>query len=318
MADHIKLIGIIINFIIGFSLMSYIYHIARNYFFSFNKLLLLHVTCINLLLLMLFLAKYLEINVFSNISGKVVILDEIACYFLYVLFIGLSYSMFGIFFGFSQKRMPFLIKKLSIILLCVASLTSIMVAVLNNAIIYNWYNVFYNNFAVLLIVVGFIIIEPIILIKILLISNGKIDSKEIRLYKIFSLLYLSRYFFILVCYLFAYDILRLTIIILYMNLIPFIWLRFYFIPYFKNRSLIDSDKLILDILYRKNNISDREKEIIKMILGGMTNKEICDSLFISIRTVKNHIYNIYKKMNINSRYQLINTFMNHKNDMKKI
>ncbi|MCG8573183.1 MAG: helix-turn-helix transcriptional regulator [Spirochaetes bacterium] len=52
----------------------------------------------------------------------------------------------------------------------------------------------------------------------------------------------------------------------------------------------------------------REKEIIKLILRGKSNKEIGDELFISERTVKNHIYNTYKKLDINSRFELIHLF----------
>ena len=36
-----------------------------------------------------------------------------------------------------------------------------------------------------------------------------------------------------------------------------------------------------------------------------TNKEIKDQLFISYNTVKNHIYNIYQKLGVNSRSQMI-------------
>lgn len=55
-------------------------------------------------------------------------------------------------------------------------------------------------------------------------------------------------------------------------------------------------------------ITDREKEIVYLILEGKSNKEIAESLFISINTVKIHIYNIYRKLNINKRGDIYNIF----------
>lgn len=53
------------------------------------------------------------------------------------------------------------------------------------------------------------------------------------------------------------------------------------------------------------NLSKREKEIIDLMLQGDTNVEISEKLFISISTVKKHVYNIFTKMGINSRIQLM-------------
>jgi DNA-binding NarL/FixJ family response regulator len=55
-------------------------------------------------------------------------------------------------------------------------------------------------------------------------------------------------------------------------------------------------------------LSPREQEIIRLILLGKTNKEIADELFISIKTVKNNIYNIFKRFNLKNRVQLTNFF----------
>jgi ligand-binding sensor domain-containing protein/DNA-binding CsgD family transcriptional regulator len=55
-----------------------------------------------------------------------------------------------------------------------------------------------------------------------------------------------------------------------------------------------------------HDISSREREILKLMLQGKSNKEIEDMLFISFHTVKNHVYHIFQKLKINSRGQLIN------------
>jgi ligand-binding sensor domain-containing protein/DNA-binding CsgD family transcriptional regulator len=59
-------------------------------------------------------------------------------------------------------------------------------------------------------------------------------------------------------------------------------------------------------LFARFKISEREQEIIGLILKGKTNKDIEEELFISIKTVKSHVYNIYRKMGVKNRLELIN------------
>ncbi len=58
------------------------------------------------------------------------------------------------------------------------------------------------------------------------------------------------------------------------------------------------------------HISAREKEIIRLVLRGKSNREIEDALFISMGTVKNHVYSIFQKLGIKNRSQLITLFKN--------
>jgi ATP/maltotriose-dependent transcriptional regulator MalT len=52
-------------------------------------------------------------------------------------------------------------------------------------------------------------------------------------------------------------------------------------------------------------LTDRENEILKLIAGGLSNREISSSLFISESTVENHIHNIYEKLDIANRAQAV-------------
>jgi len=55
----------------------------------------------------------------------------------------------------------------------------------------------------------------------------------------------------------------------------------------------------------KNRLTEREKEIINLVIDGLSNKQIAGRLFITERTVKTHLGNIFSKVGINNRTDLI-------------
>ena len=66
----------------------------------------------------------------------------------------------------------------------------------------------------------------------------------------------------------------------------------------------NNEKEVEEFLVRKD-ISKREREIISLLIAGKSNKEIASELFISYNTVKTHVKNIYRKLEITNRVQLI-------------
>ncbi|WIV10509.1 response regulator transcription factor [Proteiniborus sp. MB09-C3] len=64
------------------------------------------------------------------------------------------------------------------------------------------------------------------------------------------------------------------------------------------------------------SLTKREYEVLTLIAEGMNNREIAEKLFISEKTVKNHVSNIFKKIDVADRVQAaIFTF---RNNIKKI
>jgi len=52
-------------------------------------------------------------------------------------------------------------------------------------------------------------------------------------------------------------------------------------------------------------LTDREKDILKLLVEGHTKRKIADELFISFHTVNTHLKNIYSKLQVNSRSKAI-------------
>lgn len=82
------------------------------------------------------------------------------------------------------------------------------------------------------------------------------------------------------------------------------YLKTYSDLYLSVKSNSEKDLLKLE----SYNITDREKEIIELLISGLTNDEIAERLFISPQTVKNNLTTIYKKTNVRNRVELRNLF----------
>ena len=55
----------------------------------------------------------------------------------------------------------------------------------------------------------------------------------------------------------------------------------------------------------KSKLSEKELEIIKLLEKGLTNKSISSECNISENTVKFHLKNIFKKLNVHNRVEAI-------------
>lgn len=56
------------------------------------------------------------------------------------------------------------------------------------------------------------------------------------------------------------------------------------------------------------HITPREVEVLTMLSKGLTYSEVADQLFISVKTLKKHIYNIYEKLHVDNKVEALNKF----------
>lgn len=66
---------------------------------------------------------------------------------------------------------------------------------------------------------------------------------------------------------------------------------------------IELDKL--NRIAEMHELTDREREVLVYAYKGMTNPEIADMLFISRNTVKKHMHNIFEKIDVSTRTELV-------------
>jgi len=90
------------------------------------------------------------------------------------------------------------------------------------------------------------------------------------------------------------------------HLVPVLFLNIYLQKYYSSVAELSAFSGSLEDVVAKFDISKRESEIIELICRGMSNQEISDALFISLQTVKDHVYRIFLKTGVKNRVQLAN------------
>ncbi len=89
-----------------------------------------------------------------------------------------------------------------------------------------------------------------------------------------------------------------------------LWLRSHIHHFFPVIAGSDLTKT-LDEFAARFSVTKREREVMELLFQGKSYKEIEDQLCISLGTVKNHAYNLYRKIGVNSRAQLIHLAINN-------
>lgn len=74
------------------------------------------------------------------------------------------------------------------------------------------------------------------------------------------------------------------------------------------------EKVVLSLQQKNKNsfldvLTFREKEIVSLVEKGLSYKQMSDQLFVTTYTINYHLKNIYKKLNIHSKSELLSRLM---------
>lgn len=106
-------------------------------------------------------------------------------------------------------------------------------------------------------------------------------------------------------------------VIIAMNAIPVLSIR-WFVERFHGAAAGTGGAAAVHVtIFERYDISPREREIVQLICEGKTNGEIADVLYISLQTVKGHVYRIFRKTGVRNRVQLVNLFMQSNKDKSR-
>ncbi|MBN2135351.1 MAG: helix-turn-helix transcriptional regulator [Acidobacteria bacterium] len=314
--DHIKIIGSFVALILGAFVIFNLYQEKTKHPRKYLNSIYNHTLATNGLILLLFFAKYLDVNITPKISiDSNPLLFASSISIMSLLLVVSNHFLIKASYEISNKTVPALHHRIALSLYLSIILTSLVL------IIAGIYSITVFDIFILLFLFLFLmfIYEFIILIVVLTRGIKSYISNKRQVQVAFAALYISRYFIPPVVGIinFIIELNKITLMIngriflIYLNLIPLIWLK----KYYRKITLESNEKESIDVaikrVLQKYSISKREEEILRLILEGKTNEEITKILFISTHTVKNHIYSIFQKLGINSRYQLIK-FISHK------
>lgn len=135
--------------------------------------------------------------------------------------------------------------------------------------------------------IGFLILT-VIFFPVYIIEGYRFRITAIRDYRIIEIFSLPLYFLIL-------------------NTLSMIFsLRYY------NQPSFWKDNNLSDYFRDKYKITEREETIIECLIEGLTNAEISSRLFISGKTVENHLSNIYSKVGVKNRVQIVSLILSNR------
>jgi DNA-binding NarL/FixJ family response regulator len=67
------------------------------------------------------------------------------------------------------------------------------------------------------------------------------------------------------------------------------------------RRAIDGSRAVSPAMSELSVLTDREREVLALLAGGMTNKEIAERLVVTTNTIKRHLKAIFEKLGVHTR-----------------
>jgi DNA-binding CsgD family transcriptional regulator len=311
---HIQILFLVVNLIIGTSVIIYINNLRRRFIDDTLKHLLLYLLSFNLLIFVDFNYKYTLYNIYGNNFNTYSAILAVILYFL------VSVAEFGMVFYLYHTSVSLKNRNVSKYFVYTFGLLFAVYFVGSIIGITAYYLKSIEKWLYLIHMVWIFAIYSLILSILidLFLYSLRLKEHRTRLNLLsFAIIMLVGYTFFAISnldfYIFKLNISNLDpFIFAILNLSPFLWLKFIYSKHLGESEHYSTNTDSFQNVINDHNISGREVEVIKLIVEGKSSKEIEDILNISLNTVKNHIYNLYKKLNVNSRSQLIRFINNYK------
>jgi DNA-binding CsgD family transcriptional regulator len=302
---------VFVNFIIlliGMWVIFYSYQINKNYSYSFLKPLLYFLVFSNLIVLVSLFTYYCCAAMFGNclLYRSTIYMDAIHP-FGSIFLLGRTIVFIWLVFAFQNITVPAKIKKIMAYSLAILAVLYLFKYVLpiNNFILENF--VVFNRLAYFVTTLSFYSFLLYFVVRSFLIRS----DKKAKMVSNFAVFFLVGHLILISTRLLSGNerlIVVFSILFLF-NIFPLVWFKYYFLPFHEKTSEVPIQSNCIENIYEKHKISKREQEIADLILEGKSNKEIQNALFISLHTVKNHIYNLYQKLGVKSRGQLVHLIL---------
>lgn len=296
---HILLLIFVICLIIGTWAASYAQQYYKIYKYPFLRSFFLYIFFLNLTIFLHLITKYLWINFpeshFADMQST-----YYTIFFLVVSLtqIGWIYHFIRLVLGLREKAMTRMIRMsitAAISIICMSYVIGLTIFMMNGS--NRW---IVSTFRGLMIVANVIFLAMIIS---LVLQKHESKQESIQAFGWMSFIGYVMFF----AFFFLPEPLGLVIGsagLLVLNIAPIIWFRVYFLRHY-GQLATEQDQQFLESFFKKHQISNREREIMELLMQGKSNKDIERMLYISYNTVKNHVYNLYQKLGVNSRWQML-------------
>jgi DNA-binding CsgD family transcriptional regulator len=307
---HLGILGIFINLVLATWSAVYVAQARKTSNERLLSPLLLYSVCFISLVFFFLVYLYLEINLSPAERPRV--LMDIGLVAVSVSEILMVFAMLSIYENAREKRIPrpwrvAFWAGLALFALVYGLKFSLSPGRLKAALGAFYYAVYDN-----------VIVLEVVLLVMLLVKSRKIaDPSRARMARSFAVVYLSRYVLPLAVLLLAplvsplpkaFKLPAAMALFMYCSLLPILWIRFHFRPSSPTGDVRFDGPGWLEEVGARFGISQREREILALLLQGKSHRDIEEKLFISYHTVKNHVYNLYQKLGVRNRYQLFHLF----------
>jgi DNA-binding CsgD family transcriptional regulator len=311
--EHVRIFCHIATLIIGGMAISYIYIAYKHHRIPSLKPLMYFLIFFDLKLLITLLQWYYRVNLEGTYqaSDRPVIFPLFGLHII-LLFCLTTYALLFFILKLDGFRISLLHKR---ILIAVFSLEIIIYAIRLYFLVLDIPHDWLGNLPInSVFTYVFYFLTFVFLIQLLIESRKESNIKRSKTIRSFGYFYLVLYTFFFISGYFPVSpqiFIILATKVLF-NLFPVFWIKAFLLKS-ENAVSLTVNQVEMDEVKRKYGITQRESEITKLLLQGKSNKEIADQLCIAHHTVKNHIYRLYQKLDVNKRYQLVHFFLQQKN-----